>query len=79
MKLISNTGPIIALAKVKKLAWLKELALDVVISVAVYRELFAKISEESKVIEKANVLRDRAPKDFKEETMITGLMGTARK
>jgi len=53
MKLISNTGPIIALAKVKKLAWLKELASDIVISVAVYRELFAKISEESKLIEAA--------------------------
>jgi predicted nucleic acid-binding protein len=46
MKIISNTGPIIALAKVKKLACLKEVASDVVISVAVYRELFAKIGEE---------------------------------
>ncbi len=51
MKIISNTGPIIALAKVKKLALLKELASDVVISVAVYRELFAKIGEESEVIQ----------------------------
>jgi len=32
---VSNTGPIIALAKVKKLALLKELASDVVILVAV--------------------------------------------
>jgi len=53
MKIISNTGPIIALAKVKKLAFLKELANDVLISVAVYRELFAKIGEESEVIEAA--------------------------
>ena len=53
MKIVSNTGPIIALAKVKKLALLKEIANDVVISVAVYRELFAKIGEESEVIEAA--------------------------
>jgi predicted nucleic acid-binding protein len=53
MKIISNTGPIIALAKVKKLACLKEVASDVVSSVAVYRELFAKIGEESKLIEAA--------------------------
>lgn len=43
----------IALAKVKKLPLLKALASDVVISVAVYRELFAKIGEESEVIEAA--------------------------
>ena len=53
MKIISNTGPIIALAKVKKLALLKEIANDVLISVAVYRELFAKIGEESEFIEAA--------------------------
>ncbi len=53
MKIVSNTGPIIALAKVKKLALLKEIANDVLISVAVYRELFAKIGEESEVIEAA--------------------------
>lgn len=53
MKIISNTGPIIALAKVKKLALLEEIASNVVISVAVYRELFAKIGEESKLIEAA--------------------------
>ena len=56
MKIVSNTGPIIALAKVKKLALLKEIANDVLISVAVYRELFAKIGEESEVIEAAIAL-----------------------
>ena len=40
----------------KKLALLKEIANDVVISVAVYRELFAKIGEESEVIEAAIAL-----------------------
>ena len=56
MKIISNTGPIIALAKVRKLDFLKELANDVLISVAVYRELFAKMGEESEVIEAAIAL-----------------------
>jgi len=53
MKLVSNMGPIIALAKVSKLALLKQIASDVLIPVTVYRELFAKLGEESEIIEQA--------------------------
>jgi len=53
MKLVSNTGPIIALAKVSKLALLKQIASEVLIPVTVHRELFAKLGEESEIIEQA--------------------------
>jgi len=53
MKIISNTGPIIALAKVEKLPLLKEIASEVLISITVYRELFAKLGQESEAIETA--------------------------
>ena len=39
MKIISNTGPIIGLAKIDKLSLLKELAEEVLIPPLVYREL----------------------------------------
>lgn len=53
MKIVSNTGPIIALAKIGKLALLKELAPELLIPPTVYRELFAKIGRESQAIEQA--------------------------
>jgi len=53
MKLVVNTGPIIALAKIGKLALLKELAPEVFIPPTVYRELLAKFGAESEQIEQA--------------------------
>ncbi|MEB3828369.1 DUF3368 domain-containing protein [Phormidium sp. CCY1219] len=53
MKIVSNTGPIIALAKIGKLALLKEIAPETLIPLAVYRELFAKFSRESQIIDQA--------------------------
>jgi len=46
MKIISNTGPLIALAKIDCLFILKEIASEVLIPRAVYRELFGKIGIE---------------------------------
>jgi predicted nucleic acid-binding protein len=53
MKIVSNTGPIIALAKIGKLGLLKEIAPEVLIPLTVYRELFAKVGRESQVIDQA--------------------------
>ena len=53
MKIISNTGPIIALEKVERLPLLKEIASEVLISITVHRELFAKVGQESEAIEMA--------------------------
>lgn len=53
MKLVVNTGPIIALAKIGKLVLLKELAPEVFIPPTVYRELLAKFGAESEQIEQA--------------------------
>ncbi|MBO1350708.1 MAG: DUF3368 domain-containing protein [Hormoscilla sp. GUM202] len=55
MKIISNTGPIIALAKIGKLSLLKGLASEVFIPLTVYRELFAKVGIESQAIDQALV------------------------
>lgn len=53
MKIVSNTGPIIALAKIGKLGLLKEIAPEVLIPLTVYRELFAKVGKESQAIDRA--------------------------
>jgi predicted nucleic acid-binding protein len=53
MKIVSNTGPIIALAKIDKLGLLPEIGSEVLIPLAVYRELFAKFGRESPVIDQA--------------------------
>lgn len=53
MKLVVNTDPIIALAKIGKLVLLKELAPEVFIPPTVYRELLAKFGAESEQIEQA--------------------------
>ena len=53
MKIVSNTGPIIALAKVCKLGLLKEIAPEVLIPLTVDRELFAKVGRESRAIDQA--------------------------
>ena len=53
MKLLSNTGPIIGLAKIDKLSLLKELAEEILIPPLVYRELLGKCGWESSRIDLA--------------------------
>lgn len=53
MKIISNTGPIIGLAKIDSLSILKEIASEVLIPPMVHRELMGKIGIESERIDKA--------------------------
>ena len=53
MKIVSNTGPIIALAKIGHLFILNQLASEVVIPPMVHKELLGKIGGESEQIEKA--------------------------
>lgn len=42
MKIVSNTGPIIGLAKINRLSILKDLADEILIPPMVHRELLAK-------------------------------------
>jgi len=51
MKLVADTGPIIALAKIGKLYWLEQLVDQVMIPPMVYKELLGKIGPEADVIE----------------------------
>ena len=51
MKLVSNTGPIIALAKIGKLDLLKSLAEEAIIPPFVHKELFGKLGTEAVLIE----------------------------
>ena len=53
MKIISDTGPIIGLAKIKKLYLLQHIADEVLIPLMVYKELFGKIGKESSEIDNA--------------------------
>lgn len=53
MKIVSNTGPIIGLAKIDKLFLLKRIAEEVLIPPIVYRELLGKLGSESKRIDNA--------------------------
>ena len=53
MKVVSDTGPIIALAKANRLSILKELFIEVFIPHAVHKELFAKTGSEGEQIERA--------------------------
>lgn len=53
MKVVSDTGPIIALAKANRLSILKELFIEVFIPPAVHKELFAKTGSEGEQIERA--------------------------
>lgn len=50
---MSNTGPIIALAKVRKLSLLRSLVGEVWIPPIVHRELYGKLDEDTPAIEKA--------------------------
>ena len=53
MKIISDTGPIISLAKIKKLYLLQHIADEVFIPLMVYKELFGKTGQESREIDNA--------------------------
>lgn len=53
MKLVSDTGPIIGLAKINRIYLLKNLAEEVIIPPMVYKELFGKTGAESTQIENA--------------------------
>ncbi len=53
MKIISNTGPIIGLAKIDKLSLLNDLAEEVLIPPLVYRELLGKYGWELSRIDQA--------------------------
>ena len=53
MKIISDTGPIIGLAKINKLCLLQNIADEVLIPLMVFKELFGKIGPESSEIDNA--------------------------
>jgi len=53
MKIVSNTGPIIGLAKIDLLFLLNQIASEVFIPPMVHRELLGKIGPETEQIEKA--------------------------
>lgn len=53
MKLISDTGPIIGLAKTRKLYLLPQFAQEILIPPMVHRELLGKIGPESKEIDES--------------------------
>ncbi|MDI6688627.1 MAG: DUF3368 domain-containing protein [Desulfobacterales bacterium] len=53
MKIVSDTGPIIGLAKIGKIILLKNIADEVIIPPMVYKELFGKTGPESKEIDQA--------------------------
>ena len=56
MKIVSNTGPLIGLAKIAQISLLKSMAEEVLIPPAVHRELLGKFGPESEEIDRA--LRD---------------------
>jgi predicted nucleic acid-binding protein len=53
MRIVADTGPIIALAKIGKISLLKSIAGEVLIPPMVYKELFGKIGSESNEIDRA--------------------------
>jgi len=53
MKIVSDTGPIIGLAKIGKIILLNEIADEVIIPQMVYKELFGKTGPESNEIDQA--------------------------
>lgn len=53
MKIVSNTGPIIGLAKIGKIDLLKTIAGEIWIPPKVYKELFGKVGHESEQIDRA--------------------------
>ena len=52
MRIVSNTGPIIGLAKIDRLSILKDIASEIIIPPMVHRELLGKTGIESERIDK---------------------------
>jgi len=77
MRIVSNTGPIIGLAKIDLLFLLTKLASEVLIPPMVHRELLGKIGSESGQIDEALKqflrVRELPPLDSVIETSIAGL------
>ena len=82
MRIVADTGPIIALAKIGKIFLLKSIAEEVLIPLMVYKELFGKIGSESNEIDRAlntficlkkEVMLDKATEKLNIAT--TGLVG----
>ena len=53
LRIVSNTGPIIGLAKIGKMDLLKKMAQEILIPPFVHKEIFGKIGPEAADIEKA--------------------------
>src|SRR4030066_347567 len=53
MRIVSNTGPLIGLAKIDRLSILKDIASEVIIPPMVHRELLGKTGIESERIDNA--------------------------
>ncbi len=53
MRIVSNTGPIIGLAKIDRLSILKDIASEIIIPPMVHRELLGKTGIESERIDNA--------------------------
>jgi predicted nucleic acid-binding protein len=70
MKLISDTGPIIGLAKIGQLFLLKKLATEVMIAPFVQKELYGKIGAESELIDQAldDFIQVAGPKNLDNES-----------
>lgn len=66
MKIVSDTGPIIGLAKIGKISLLKAIAEEVLIPPMVHRELFGKLGVEADQI-------DQALNDFMQVKEVMGL------
>jgi len=77
MRIVSNTGPIIGLAKIDLLFLLAKVATEILIPPMVHRELLGKIGSESGQIDKALrqflQVRELPPLDPAIETAIGGL------
>jgi hypothetical protein len=77
MRIVSNTGPIIGLAKIGKLSLLASLAEEIFIPPLVYRELWGKRGSEAEAIEEAFNrfirIKEMKPLDLSVEMAIANL------
>ena len=77
MRIVSNTGPLIGLAKIGKLSLLQSLAEEVLIPRRVYQELMGKVGSETEdiehVLEKFLRVTDLKPLEPATEIAIAGL------
>ena len=73
MKLISDAGPIIGLAKIGQIFLLKKLATEVLIAPFVQKELYGRIGAESELIDQAldDFIQVARPKNLENESYET--------